>query len=93
MANDGNDSSSFKGSDSGTFLLDPEEKALLKACADRWSQDEELEVHRRFLKIARELPAVRLEKVLRIRKQIADGTYLSDDKLEGTVDRILEALR
>lgn len=87
-----NESISFNGSDSGTFLLDPEEQALLKACADRWSQDEELEVHRRFLKIARELPAVRLEKVLKIRKQIADGTYLTDDKLQATVDRVLEAL-
>lgn len=87
-----NESMSFNGSDSGTFLLDPEEQALLKACAERWNQDEELEVHRRFLKIARELPAVRLEKVLKIRKQIAEGTYLSDDKLQATVDRVLEAL-
>lgn len=80
-------------SDSGVFLLDPQERALLRACADKQAQeDEEAEAHRRFLKVARELPPVRLEKILAIRRQIAEGTYLTKDKLEDTVERLMESL-
>ncbi len=80
-------------SESGVFLLDPEDRALLRACADACSrEEEEAEAHRRFLKIARELPAVRLEKVMQIRRMIANGDYVTEEKLQATVDRLLQAL-
>jgi anti-sigma28 factor (negative regulator of flagellin synthesis) len=88
------ETASFQSSDSGVFLLDPEERALLRACAEREQrEDAEAEAHRRFLKLARELPPVRLQKVLEIRRQIAEGTYLTSDKLEETVDGLLRDLR
>jgi hypothetical protein len=81
-------------SDSGVFVLDPEDRALYRACREALSREEaEDEAHRRFLKIARELPAVRLKKVMEIRRQIADGSYITEDKLQATVDRLLDALR
>ncbi|MEZ6185296.1 MAG: flagellar biosynthesis anti-sigma factor FlgM [Planctomycetota bacterium] len=88
-----NISEGFNGSDSGLFLLDPEERALLRACADQAQRrEEEDEAHRRFLKLARELPAVRLEKVLRIRRMIADGTYVTSERLNQAAARLTEAL-
>lgn len=79
--------------DSGVHVLEPEDQALLRACVDRATQDEqEAAEHRRFLKIARELPAVRLQKVMKIRKEIASGRYLTEGKLKATVDRILGML-
>ena len=56
-------------------------------------EETEDEAHKRFLKIARELPTVRLQKVMAIRRMIAGGTYITDEKLQATVDRLLEALR
>ena len=81
-------------SDSGVHVLDPEEMALIGACADAARREAEEELaHRRFLRIARDLPAVRLQKVMEIRKQIAAGTYATEGKLKATVDRLLEVLR
>jgi hypothetical protein len=77
-------------SDSGVFLLEPADRALLGACHDALSANEtEDEAHRRFLKIARELPNVRLQKVMEIRRKIASGDYVTDDKLQATVERLL----
>lgn len=85
--------SDFNGSDSGLFLLDPEERALLRACAEEAERrDKEEESHQQFLKLARELPAVRLEKVLRIRRMIADGTYVTSERLNAAAARLTEAL-
>jgi hypothetical protein len=93
MAHYESDFGVYNSSDSGVFLLDPQERALLRACADKQArEDEEAEAHRRFLEIARDLPPVRLEKVLAIRRQIAEGSYLTKDKLESTIDRLLERL-
>ena len=88
-------SNRFGMSDSGVFVLDPKDRALLNACREAMAQTDETEneAHRRFLKIARELPTVRLKRVMEIRRKIADGTYLTDEKIEGTVDRLLERLR
>lgn len=81
-------------SDSGVYVLDSEERALIEACADNTRREaEEATAHRRFLRIARDLPAVRLQKVMEIRKQIAAGTYATEGKLKATVDRLLEVLR
>ena len=85
---------SLGSSDSGTFLLDPEERALLRAYAERSAREEdEAEAHRHFLRAARELPAVRLEKVLRLRRQIAEGTYDLADRMEETAQRMLQRLQ
>jgi hypothetical protein len=39
-----------------------------------------------------ELPEVRFEKVLTVRRQICSGLYRADDKLDATIDRMLEDL-
>ena len=39
-----------------------------------------------------ELPEVRLEKVFTVRRQISLGQYEIDEKLDASVDRILEEL-
>jgi hypothetical protein len=39
-----------------------------------------------------ELPEVRFEKVLTVRRQICKGLYRADDKLDATIDRMLEDL-
>ncbi len=81
-------------SDSGVFLLDPKDRALIEAAAaglDDEAGDEVL--HGRFLEIARKLPKVRLEKVMKIREEIAAGTYVTEEKLQATVTRLVSALR
>lgn len=81
-------------SDSGVHVLEPEERRLLDACANAVDAEEaEAVAHRRFLKIARELPPVRLEKVMRIRNMIAQGEYCTEERLQATVERLLESLR
>jgi len=42
-------------------------------------------------KIAK-LPEVRFEKVLTVRRQICRGLYRTDEKLDTTIDRMLEDL-
>ena len=86
-------SNHFSKSDSGVFVLDPKDRALLNACREAIAHTDETEdeAHRRFLKIARELPTVRLQRVMEIRRKIADGSYLTDEKIQGTVDRLLES--
>jgi anti-sigma28 factor (negative regulator of flagellin synthesis) len=39
-----------------------------------------------------ELPEVRFEKVLTIRRQICRGQYKLDEKLDATIDKMLEEL-
>ena len=64
-----------------------------KRAARHLREETEAEAHQRFLKSARELPPVRLEKVLNLRRQIAEGTYVTEDKVQATIDRILESLQ
>ena len=81
-------------SDSGVHVLEPKDRALLDACADALDAEEtEAEAHRRFLKIARELPPVRLEKVMRIRNLIARGEYMTEERLQNTVTNLLNAMK
>jgi hypothetical protein len=39
-----------------------------------------------------ELPEVRFEKVLTVRRQLCRGLYRADEKLDATIDRMLEDL-
>lgn len=82
-------------SDSGVFLLDPKDRALIEAAAAGLDDEETGEevLHGRFLEIARKLPKVRLEKVMKIREEIAAGTYVTEEKLQATVARLVSALR
>lgn len=41
---------------------------------------------------ARELPDIRADKVARIKAQIADGTYETDEKLDIALSRMLDEL-
>jgi anti-sigma28 factor (negative regulator of flagellin synthesis) len=78
-------------SDSGVFMLDPADRAFLEAAAV--DKVKAVDDHARFLEIARKLPKVRLDKVMKIREEIAAGTYVNEEKLQATVDRLLAALR
>lgn len=40
----------------------------------------------------RELPAIRQDRVAEIRSQIASGTYETDDKLNGALERLLDEI-
>ncbi len=44
------------------------------------------------LKRITSLPRTRRDKVLDIRRQIADGTYEVTDRLDAVIDRVLEAI-
>lgn len=44
------------------------------------------------LKRITSLPDIRRGKVLRIRRQVTDGTYQVADRLDETIDRVLEAI-
>jgi hypothetical protein len=46
----------------------------------------------RLLSLARELPAIRVDKVAALRDQVESDSYVSDHKIEVTVDRILSEL-
>ncbi len=46
----------------------------------------------RYLSEIRKLPEVRQEKVNAVREQIAAGTYLTPEKMEITVSRLMEDL-
>jgi anti-sigma28 factor (negative regulator of flagellin synthesis) len=38
------------------------------------------------------LPGIRRDKVLSVRRQITEGTYEVEDRLDGAIDRVLDAL-
>lgn len=78
-------------SDSGVFMLDPAEREMLGQLADKAT--EEVDQNARFLDLARSLPKVRLDKVMKVREEIAAGTYVTDEKISATVDRFLRAVR
>ncbi|MCO5166170.1 MAG: flagellar biosynthesis anti-sigma factor FlgM [Planctomycetes bacterium] len=75
------------------FLLDPKDRALIEAAAAGLDDVDEEVLHGRFLEVARRLPKVRLEKVMKLREEIAAGTYVTEEKLQATVDRLLAAFR
>lgn len=81
-------------SDSGVFMLDPAERELLGSLADKATQDAAaVDENARLLDIARSLPKVRLDKVMKVRDEIAAGTYITDEKIQATVDRFLRNVR
>jgi len=45
-----------------------------------------------YIQQAKDLPEIRTERVEAIRQQILDGTYLTQDKLEGAIDGLLDEL-
>lgn len=84
---------SASSSDSGVFMLDPKDRAMIDAAAEGLDADTDEVMHAKFLEAARRLPKVRLEKVMKIREEIAAGTYVNEEKLNATVDRLLNAMR
>lgn len=80
--------------DSGVFMLDPADRERLGALADEATGGADVvDQNARLLERARALPAVRLDKVMKVREEIAAGTYITDEKLQATVDRFLRAAR
>jgi hypothetical protein len=55
------------------------------ACLDNCRKD-------RSIILAQNVPSVRIEKISSVKRQIYEGRYSVDEKLEATVDRILEYL-
>ena len=53
----------------------------------------EADAHARFLRKAKELPDVRMKKILEIRRQIANGTYETEEKLQEAVNNLLRDLK
>ena len=62
-------------SDSGVFMLDPAQRELLGNLADQATEDASaVDQNARFLELARSLPTVRLDQVMKVRDEIAAGT-------------------
>jgi hypothetical protein len=45
-----------------------------------------------MLSRVRELPDLRVTRIARLRAEIADGTFETPQRIEGTVNRLLEVL-
>ena len=45
-----------------------------------------------FVSQAKEIPDIRADRVASIKAQIADGTYLTDDKLDLALERLLDEI-
>lgn len=75
----------FDGDESGVFVLDPRDA--------RVDGDAGKSEARAWLKRLRELPPVRLAKVLKVREEIAKGSYETEEKWRVAIDRLLEELR
>ena len=52
----------------------------------------EISLHARLLQKLHAMSDLRQDQVDRLRQQIADGSYDTEDKLRGAVDRLLEDL-
>ena len=75
-------------------MLDPAERETLGALASEATEGASaVDQHARFLELARALPKVRLDKVMKLRGEIDAGTYITDEKVQATVDRFLRAVR
>jgi hypothetical protein len=70
----------FSNSDSGVF------------CMERKAETTNLEQHRKWLKQLRDMPEVRLKKIMKIRAEIAKGTYETEAKWRIALDRLREDL-
>lgn len=64
-------------------------------CADSgiFLMEPESEEARKWLKQLRDMPDVRLKKIMKIRAEIAKGTYETAAKWRVALDRLLEELR
>ena len=67
-------------SSSGVFCMEPKKKEVTT------------DQHRRWMKQLREMPEVRLKKIMKIRAEIAKGTYETEAKWRVALERLLEDL-
>lgn len=75
--------SSYRSSESGVFCMEPTKKSNANTASDDQA---------RWLKQLRELPDVRLKKVMKIREQISKGTYETEAKWKVALERLMEDL-
>jgi anti-sigma28 factor (negative regulator of flagellin synthesis) len=74
------------------------EKAGLAAspsrCDGALPRDDRVELSElgRLLSAAHDLPDIRVDKVAAVREQVESGSYVTDRKIDATVDRILTEL-
>lgn len=72
--------------------FDPGATRTARPGADAASADRvELSEHARFMNRLREMPDIRTDRVEEIRQQIADGTYVTDHKLNIAISRVIES--
>jgi hypothetical protein len=84
---------SFDGDESGVFLMERrvgDESGEFGYLNSEGKRDAEA---RAWLKKLRDLPPVRLAKVLKIREQIAKGSYETPERWNVAIDRLLEEIR
>ena len=67
----------------------PNRDALMERILERMNTTPQEEVLKRIAF----LPNIRRGKVLRVRRQVTDGTYGVVDRLEKVMDRVLEAIK
>lgn len=57
------------------------------------SQDAvEISYEARLMQKVRDLPGVRAQKIMRIKEEIKNGTYMTQEKLDKALDKLLEDL-
>jgi anti-sigma28 factor (negative regulator of flagellin synthesis) len=84
----------FSKSDSGVFCLEP--KAAKKKTTRRMARPVETQVNENeqdVMKTLREMPEDRLRRIMKIRDEIAKGTYETADKWRVAMDRLINEAR
>jgi hypothetical protein len=76
----------FSGDESGVYVLD--QRSESGEGLDAFESDPT----RVWLRKLRDLPPVRLAKVLRVRDEIARGTYETEERWRIAIDRLMEEL-
>ncbi len=55
--------------------------------------DDHSDEHARHLSHLRSLPEVRADRIARIKRMIADGTFDTEERLSAAIDRMVDELR
>ena len=81
--------SSFQSSESGVFCMEPESR---KSGRKNTASGRASGQHGRWMQQLRDMPDVRLERIMKIRDEIKKGTYETEGKWRVALDRLLADL-
>ena len=75
--------------------IEGENKPVGEKAADASDSKDAVEIsyEARLMQKVRRLPEVRAEKIMRIKEEIKNGTYITQEKLNQALDRLLEDLQ